>query len=49
MKDEVLPIRQPGGYYLDQKNACGLAKFNDRCHQNLEERKTDKLSFRLSL
>ncbi|XP_055460128.1 EF-hand calcium-binding domain-containing protein 12 [Psammomys obesus] len=42
MKHEVRPIRQPGGYYIDQRLGCSMAEFGDRCHQNLGERKTDK-------
>lgn len=49
LKEEVRPIRQPGGYYIDERIVHSLAGFGSRGLRKLGAKKTDKLSFRLSL
>lgn len=47
LKEEVRPIRQPGGYYIDQRIVYSLAaRRSPRRHGG---KKRDKLSFRVSL
>lgn len=47
LKEEVRPIRQPGGYYIDERIVHSLAGFRNR--QKFGEKKRDKLSFKLPL
>ena len=49
LKEEVRPIRQPGGYYIDERIVHSLPGFGTRGLHKLGGKKTDKLSLRLSL
>ncbi|XP_051011600.1 EF-hand calcium-binding domain-containing protein 12 [Acomys russatus] len=47
LKEEVRPIRQPGGYYIDERIFYRLPGFKTQGHQKLGEKKADKKTMKL--